>query len=88
MDVSIFEVIMLVCFGAAWPFSILKSYYARSNAGKSIIFLCIVFTGYVAGVIHKLLYDHDVVILLYMLNGIMVSIDMLLYQRNRLLTAK
>jgi len=35
---SMFEIIMLVCFGAAWPFSIYKSYTSRSNAGKSIFF--------------------------------------------------
>lgn len=31
---SIFEVLMLACFGAAWPFSLVRSYKARSNKGK------------------------------------------------------
>jgi hypothetical protein len=83
--VSIFEIIMLVCFGAAWPFSIFKSYRSRSNTGKSIIFLFIVFTGYVAGSMHKICYDHDPVIFLYVLNGIMVFIDITIYYRNRMI---
>ena len=35
---SIFEAIMLICFGAAWPFSIYKSYTSRENTGKSILY--------------------------------------------------
>jgi len=79
---SIFEAIMLVCFGAAWPFSIYKSYVSRSVQGKSAFFLLIVLLGYVAGIMHKLLYQYDMVIYLYILNFIMVSVDFLLYLRN------
>jgi hypothetical protein len=42
---GIFEAIMLIYFGSAWPFSIYKSYTSRENTGKSIIFLLIVFVG-------------------------------------------
>ena len=62
---SIFEVIMLACFGAAWPASIYKSYTSRRNTGKSIMFLCIVLIGYIAGIIHKSIYSVDHVIYLY-----------------------
>ncbi len=79
---SIFEVIMLVCFGAAWPVSIRKSYKSKSTGGKSLIFLVVVFTGYIAGIIHKILNSPDGVICLYILNSIMVFIDILLYLRN------
>jgi hypothetical protein len=79
---SIFEIIMLLCFGAAWPFSIYKSYTARKNAGKSVIFLFIVLVGYVAGVLHKILHSFDNVIYLYILNGLMVIADIGLYYRN------
>ena len=81
---SIFEIVMLVCFGAAWPFSIYRSLRSRSVAGKSVVFLIVVFVGYVAGVLHKLLHSHDRVIYLYMLNGCMVLTDIVLYFRNRL----
>jgi hypothetical protein len=83
---SIFEVMMLICFGAAWPFSIARSWKSRSTAGKSIIFLWIVLAGYVSGIIHKLLYNRDAVIVLYTLNSILVLIDIALYYRNRRLT--
>lgn len=84
---SPFEVIMLVCFGAAWPVSIYKSYTSRKTEGKSVAFLYIVVIGYLSGVIHKLLYNFDMVIFLYMLNAIMVSVDILLYYRNKRLAA-
>ncbi len=78
-----FEIIMLVCFGAAWPFSIYKSYKSRSNAGKSIFFLLVVSTGYLSGVLHKLIYSFDSVIYLYMLNFCLVLTDIILYFRNK-----
>jgi lipopolysaccharide export LptBFGC system permease protein LptF len=83
---SIFEAIMLLCFGLAWPFSIWKSWKSRQNGGKSVWFLLVVFVGYVAGVIHKLLYSMDPVIALYALNGVMVALDVALYYRNAALS--
>ena len=83
---SIFEVIMLVCFGAAWPFSIYKSYKSRSNAGKSIFFLLVVLIGYSSGILHKLIYNFNSVIYLYILNFCLVSIDIILYFRNKIIT--
>ena len=79
---------MLVCFGAAWPFSIYKSWKTRQVAGKSVIFLLVVFVGYVAGTIHKIFYRFDYVIVLYVLNGLMVIVDTILYFRNRLERAR
>ena len=81
---SFFEIMMLVCFGAAWPFSIYRSATSRSTAGKSVAFLFVVFVGYLAGVLHKLLYRYDYVIFLDALNGCMVLTDIVLYFRNRL----
>ncbi len=80
---SIFEIIMLLCFGAAWPFAIHKSYTSRSIEGKSFVFLFIVLLGYAAGILHKVFYNYDFVIYLYILNMAMVGIDILLYLRNR-----
>lgn len=79
---SIFEIVMMVCFGAAWPFSILKSYRTRQTGGKSLLFLVIVIIGYAAGILNKIVYRYDNVIWLYVLNMIMVSIDTGLYMRN------
>ncbi len=80
---SPFEIIMLLCFGAAWPFSIYKSYKSRKNTGKSIVFLYVVVAGYIAGILHKIIYSYDPVIFLYALNSIMVTVDILLYYRNK-----
>jgi len=80
---SVFEIGMLVCFGLAWPTAILKSVRSKSIEGKSLIFIYIIMTGYVFGIIHKLAYNLDLVIILYIINFIMVLIDLLLYYRNK-----
>jgi hypothetical protein len=87
-DLSIFEMIMLLCFGSAWPFSIYRSWTSRSNKGKSLFFLVIVLVGYVSGCVHKLLYSFDGVVYLYAANGIMVSVDMVIYARNQRLARR
>jgi hypothetical protein len=81
---SIFEILMLVCFGAAWPFSIYKSATTREVGSKSLLFLCVIFVGYLSGIVHKVTTKPDYVIALYALNGAMVLTDILLYLRNRL----
>ncbi|MCX7773320.1 MAG: hypothetical protein N2376_09445 [Clostridia bacterium] len=80
---SIFEAGMLICFGAAWPTSIMKSLKSRSTKGKSVSFLFIVLIGYVFGILHKLLYSMDIVIVFYVINLIMVGTDAVLYFRNK-----
>jgi hypothetical protein len=79
---SLFEIIMLLCFGAAWPVSLWKSWTSRTNSGKSVVYLFIIVLGYVAGIIHKVLNDPDLVTFLYALNMTMVSADIALWFRN------
>ncbi len=79
---SIFEAMMLLCFGFAWPASISKSFRSKSNKGKSFFFMAIVWLGYVSGVLHKIIYSYDRIIFLYIINLLMVSIDIALYIRN------
>lgn len=80
---SVFEVFMLLAFGAAWPFSLRRSWVSRTAAGKSLLFLCVIGFGYVCGILHKLFYAYDPVIFLYGFNGLMVTADIILYFRNR-----
>lgn len=80
---SIFEAAMLTCFGVSWFASIHKSIKARTSAGKSLLFLVIVWIGYLAGITHKVLYNLDIVILIYILNTLMVTLDIKLYFRNQ-----
>ena len=80
---SIFEATMLICFGLSWPIDIAKSVRTKIVAGKSPFFLGLLCFGYLCGIIHKLLYSMDWVILLYTLNMVLVAIDLTLYFRYR-----
>jgi hypothetical protein len=85
---SLFEILMLLCFGAAWPVSLWKSWTSRTNGGKSVVFLFVVAIGYVAGIVHKLQNSRDAVTFLYALNMCMVSADIVLWFRNRRLVRR
>ena len=86
---SLLEGIMLICFGAAWPISIYKSWTSRSSKGKSLLFLIVIIAGYLAGIGKCLLSDtHWSVLALYIVNVLMVSVDMLLFFRNERLEKK
>ena len=78
MNFSIFEVIMLVCFGFSWPFAILKTVRVKNPAGKSYLFMGLIIIGYIAGCIHKVLYHWDFVFWLYLLNTLLVATDFVL----------
>lgn len=87
---EILEVIMVVSFGASWPLNVIKSYKARTTKGKSLPFLCLIFFGYIAGIASKLMNESYMasinskwyVLFFYILNLIMVGIDLCLYVRN------
>ena len=74
---------MLLCFGAAWPFSIYKAYTSKAETGQSLLFLYIIFIGYLAGIAHKLTYSYDKVIYAYILNALLVAANIILVHRNR-----
>jgi hypothetical protein len=80
---SVFELIMLVCFGISWPFSVYKSWKSKSTKGKSPVFLVVIWLGYVSGIVHKILYSRDLIILVYVFNLVMVGIDIGFYIVNR-----
>ncbi|MBA4719373.1 MAG: hypothetical protein HRO68_09875 [Nitrosopumilus sp.] len=79
----LFEAIMLVCFGVAWPFSVYKSYRSKTNKGKSVYFMIIIFVGYVSGIIHKYFFNYDEVIILYVINVVVIAIDIILFFVNK-----
>jgi uncharacterized membrane protein len=76
---SIFEGIMLVCFGVSWPISIARSLREKRVEGKSPMFMGIVCLGYISGIAHKIFYSLDWIILLYGLNMVMILVDLTLY---------
>ena len=83
---QLFEVLMLVCFGFSWPFNIAKSLKSRTAKGKSVAFeLCIV-VGYVCGLAGKILAGNiTYVVIVYVLDLLMVTTDLLLTLRNKIL---
>lgn len=78
-----FEFLMLCCFGFSWPFSILKSIRSRSTKGKSLMFMTLVLSGYIFGIIHKVLYSFDWVTWAYVALMSLVLVDLVLYFVNR-----
>ena len=91
MDLAkILETTMLICFGAAWPLAIYKSWKTRTAKGKSICFLVVILVGYMAGIGKVVLLEGKSSFLMvpYMLNFFMVSIEILLYFRNSFLDRK
>ena len=87
---SILETAMLICFGFSWPMNVRKSYLARTTKGKSLLFLCLIFFGYIAGIASKLVNESYManfaskwyVLFFYVLNLCMVGLDLMLYARN------
>ena len=81
---EIFEIAMIVLFGASWPMNVLKSIKTKSTKGKSIVFLILIFIGYIFGIISKLTADSFkwYVMFFYVLNFVMVGTDIVLYFIN------
>lgn len=81
---SIFEILMLLCFATAWPFSIIKQLRTKRTEGKSILFSYIVLAGYLSGFINKIVMDEiNYVIYFYILDFALVLFDIILYYRYR-----
>ena len=93
---EILEIIMIVSFGISWPMNVIKSYRARTTKGKSLWFMLLILFGYVAGIASKFVnaeYMANIenkwyVLFFYVLNFIMVSIDLGMYIRNYRLDKK
>jgi len=89
MIVEVLEAIMLVCFGCSWPVNLRKSIVTKSTKGKSLLFLILIDTGYVAGMLSKILntnFDWSTkwwVFALYAINFSMVLTDIILYFINK-----
>ena len=82
---ELFEIFMVVLFGLSWPMNVIKSYKVRTTKGKSLMFLIFIWVGYIFGIASKLLADSFkwYVLFFYVLNFIMVSVDLVLYMRNK-----
>lgn len=80
---SIFETIMLVCFGLSWPINVIKAYKARTAKATSLPFIMLILTGYIAGIAAKLISGQvNYVFAVYILNLAIVLVNILVYFRN------
>ena len=86
---GIFETVMLVCFGLSWPLNVIKAYKARTAKGTSLPFILLIITGYIAGITAKLISGQvNYVLVVYLLNLAIVSLNVLVYIRNAALDRK
>jgi len=86
---TIFEALMIIAFGLSWPTNIIKSWKSKTAKGKSGLFLYLIFIGYIFGICAKLVINNlNYVLIFYILNALMVAIDIVLYYRNRRLDKK
>ena len=94
--VDALEIVMIICFGASWPFNVMKSYKARTANGKSLLFLLFIIIGYVAIISSKIIkYSMESADFIkwlgfafYIINNLMVITDLCIYFRNRKLDAE
>ena len=80
---SIFETIMLVCFGLSWPINVVKAYNARTAKATSLPFILLILVGYIAGITAKIVSGQtNYVFVVYLINLAIVMLNILVYFRN------
>ena len=80
---SILETVMLVCFGFSWTLNVMKAYKAKTAKGTSLPFVLLIITGYIAGISAKLISGQiNYVLIAYILNLAIVSLNIIVYFRN------
>lgn len=94
---TICEIIMVICFGASWPFNIIKAYKSRTTKGTSLLFMSLIAIGYVGGIACKIFtWINDgglkwlgyVAFAFYIINILMVSTGIVIYFRNKVYDAE
>lgn len=90
MITDLLEALTIFCFGLSWPLSIRKSYISRTAKGKSLFFEVFLLVGYFCGIVRKIIQLTEgssgflfyLSFFFYILNSVMISIDIALYFRN------
>ncbi len=81
---QILEALMLACFGLSWPFNAYKSWCARTARGANWQFFVIIMFGYCLGIAAKFVAGNiSWVLVVYILNILVVFINLIVYVRNR-----
>ncbi|HUT57801.1 MAG TPA: hypothetical protein VNA25_08100 [Phycisphaerae bacterium] len=82
------ESVMLILFGLSWPLAVYRTWKAKRVEAKSVGFTVLVFIGYFFGLAAKFvraesIADVEWVFVLYVINGILVGLDLLLILHYR-----
>lgn len=86
---SIFETVMLLCFGFSQPMNLIKAYTAKTAKGTSLPFILLIIIGYVAGITAKIVTGQtNYVLAAYVLNLAIVLLNLVIYFRNSTLDKK
>ena len=89
---TICEILMVICFGASWPFNIIKAYKSKSTKGTSLQFMSLIDFGYVCGMANKMMTLADkgsltwlqwVAFAFYIVNFALVTTGIVIYFRNK-----
>ena len=84
MLAEILETLMILSFGVSWPINLAKAVRSRSTSGKSIMFDYLIGAGYICGILSKILSQNfNLAFWFYFPNLIMVTLDIILYYRNK-----
>ena len=85
----ILETVMLVCFGFSWPMNLIKAYKAKTAKSTSLPFILLILTGYIAGILAKIVLGNiNYVLAAYLINLAIVSLNLVVYFRNLALDKK
>lgn len=83
---EILETAMLICFGFSWPMNVYKNYRARTARSMSLGFILLILCGYAAGISAKISAGRvNYVLAVYVVNFVIVSVNLAVYFRNRAL---
>jgi len=96
---TVFEILMVLGFGASWPFNIIRAYKARTAKGTSVYFTLLIGIGYVCGILSKVFaaIHHGagywtglriLAFVFYFINLTMIITAMAIYFRNKKLDAQ
>lgn len=86
---QLLEAAMLVCFGCSWPMNLIKNIKCKSAKSMSLPFILLITVGYIAGISAKLItHQINYVLVVYILNIVIVSMNIAVYFYNRRLDNK
>lgn len=82
--VEVLETFMLLCFGLSWPVSLIRTLRAGGACSSSVAFMCLILSGYFAGITAKVMTAGcGFVFYVYLFNILMVGANLAITLYNR-----